>query len=120
MSSKFRSITGAIPLALIAALCVVAAAAQDTFNAPRGQQIPPPACFTIRGAWEGGYTPCTAASHSEWLADITHWRMERLIRVGYGPFQLGHLAEGAVDEIPARLWREKLGIGRKKRADRDD
>ena len=85
MSSKFRSITGAIPLALIAALCVVAAAAQDTFNAPRGQQIPPPACFTIRGAWEGGYTPCTPASHSEWLADITHWRMERLIRVGYDP-----------------------------------
>jgi gamma-glutamyl hercynylcysteine S-oxide synthase len=85
MSSKFRSITGAIPLALIAAFCVVAAAAQDTFNAPRGQQIPPPACFTIRGAWEGGYTPCTPASHSEWLADITHWRMERLIRVGYDP-----------------------------------
>ena len=42
-------------------------------------------------------------------------KVARLIRVAYGPFQLGHLAEGAVEEIPARLWREKLGIGRKKR-----
>jgi 23S rRNA pseudouridine2605 synthase len=42
-------------------------------------------------------------------------RVARLIRVSYGPFQLGHLAEGQVEEIPARLWREKLGIGRKKR-----
>jgi 23S rRNA pseudouridine2605 synthase len=47
-------------------------------------------------------------------------KVARLIRVSYGPFQLGQLAEGAVEEIPARLWREKLGIGRKKRADRDD
>ena len=46
-------------------------------------------------------------------------KVARLIRTAYGPFQLGHLAEGAVEEIPARLWREKLGIGRKKRADRD-
>jgi 23S rRNA pseudouridine2605 synthase len=44
-------------------------------------------------------------------------KVARLIRTGYGPFQLGQLAEGQVEEIPARLWREKLGIGRKKRAD---
>jgi 23S rRNA pseudouridine2605 synthase len=42
-------------------------------------------------------------------------KVARLIRVSYGPFQLGHLAEGQVEEIPARLWREQLGIGRKKR-----
>lgn len=46
-------------------------------------------------------------------------KVARLIRVSYGPFQLGQLAEGQVEEIPARLWREKLGIGRKKRADLD-
>ena len=46
-------------------------------------------------------------------------KVARLIRVGYGPFQLGHLEPGAIEEIPARLWREKLGIGRKKRADRE-
>ena len=47
-------------------------------------------------------------------------KVARLIRTAYGPFQLGQLAEGQTEEIPARLWREKLGIGRKKRADRDD
>jgi len=41
-------------------------------------------------------------------------KVARLIRTAYGPFQLGHLAEGQVEEIPARLWREQLGIGRKK------
>jgi 23S rRNA pseudouridine2605 synthase len=47
-------------------------------------------------------------------------KVARLIRTGYGPFQLGQLAEGQIEEIPARLWREKLGIGRKKRADQQD
>lgn len=42
-------------------------------------------------------------------------KVARLIRVSYGPFQLGQLAEGAVEEIPAKLWRTQLGIGRKKR-----
>jgi 23S rRNA pseudouridine2605 synthase len=42
-------------------------------------------------------------------------KVARLIRISYGPFQLGQLTEGAVEEIPARLWREQLGIGRKKR-----
>ena len=47
-------------------------------------------------------------------------RVARLIRTAYGPFQLGQLAEGAIEEIPARLWREKLGIGRKKHTDADE
>jgi 23S rRNA pseudouridine2605 synthase len=42
-------------------------------------------------------------------------KVARLIRIAYGPFQLGQLAQGQVEEIPARLWREQLGIGRKKR-----
>ena len=42
-------------------------------------------------------------------------KVARLIRTAYGPFQLGQLQPGQVEEIPARLWREKLGIGRKKR-----
>jgi 23S rRNA pseudouridine2605 synthase len=41
-------------------------------------------------------------------------KVARLIRIAYGPFQLGQLAEGAVEEIPAKLWRPQLGIGRKK------
>jgi 23S rRNA pseudouridine2605 synthase len=42
-------------------------------------------------------------------------KVARLIRTSYGPFQLGQLGPGQVEEIPARLWRERLGIGRKKR-----
>ena len=32
----------------------------------------------------------------------------RLIRVAYGPFQLGALPRGAVDEVPARVLRDQL------------
>ncbi|HEY8613661.1 MAG TPA: pseudouridine synthase [Roseomonas sp.] len=34
----------------------------------------------------------------------------RLIRVAYGPFQLGTLPSGAVEEVNARTMREQLGI----------
>src|ERR1041385_1459530 len=43
--------------------------AQDTQYGPKEQQIPPPTCLTLRGAWEGGYTPCTTFTHRQWLAD---------------------------------------------------
>ena len=33
----------------------------------------------------------------------------RLIRISYGPFQLGELAEGAVQEIKGRMLRDQLG-----------
>jgi 23S rRNA pseudouridine2605 synthase len=33
----------------------------------------------------------------------------RLIRVSYGPFQLGELAEGAVEEVKFKILREQLG-----------
>jgi 23S rRNA pseudouridine2605 synthase len=35
--------------------------------------------------------------------------VNRLIRVSYGPFQLGELAEGAVEEIKTRVLRDQLG-----------
>ena len=47
-------------------------------------------------------------------------KVARLIRVQFGPFHLGQLEEGKVEEIPARLWREQLGIGRKKHKDKKD
>ncbi len=58
------------------------ALAQDTHFAPKGQLIPPPGCLTLKGAWEGEYIPCTAATHEAWLRDIQHWRGERAIRTG--------------------------------------
>jgi 23S rRNA pseudouridine2605 synthase len=32
----------------------------------------------------------------------------RLIRVAYGPFQLGKLPRGAVEEVPGKVLREQL------------
>jgi len=37
--------------------------------------------------------------------------VNRLIRIGYGPFQLGHLAPGEVREVSAKVLREQLGGG---------
>jgi len=36
--------------------------------------------------------------------------VNRLIRTGYGPFQLGSLAPGAVEEVRARVLRDQLGL----------
>jgi 23S rRNA pseudouridine2605 synthase len=33
----------------------------------------------------------------------------RLIRLAYGPFQLGHLGRGAIEEVPQKVLREQLG-----------
>lgn len=38
------------------------------------------------------------------------WRVNRLIRVSYGPFQLGHLKRGAIEEVPARVLADQLGM----------
>lgn len=35
--------------------------------------------------------------------------VNRLIRISYGPFQLGDLAEGAVEEVKARILADQLG-----------
>jgi 23S rRNA pseudouridine2605 synthase len=36
-------------------------------------------------------------------------QVTRLIRLSYGPFQLGNLARGAVDEVPKRALNDQLG-----------
>lgn len=36
--------------------------------------------------------------------------VNRLIRVGYGPFELGPLPAGAVEEVPRHVLRERLGV----------
>ncbi len=40
-------------------------------------------------------------------------KVARLIRVQFGPFHLGQLGESEVDEIPAKIWREQLGMAKK-------
>ncbi|HEX3350736.1 MAG TPA: pseudouridine synthase [Acetobacteraceae bacterium] len=37
-------------------------------------------------------------------------QVSRLIRVAYGPFQLGSLPEGAVEEVTAKVMREQLPV----------
>ncbi len=39
-------------------------------------------------------------------------RVNRLIRISYGPFQLGDLERGAVEEIRPKILRDQLGIER--------
>lgn len=37
------------------------------------------------------------------------YHVTRLIRIAYGPFQLGHLPRGAVEEVPGKVLREQIG-----------
>jgi 23S rRNA pseudouridine2605 synthase len=37
--------------------------------------------------------------------------VSRLIRLAYGPFQLGELPRGALEEVPRKVLREQLGAG---------
>jgi 23S rRNA pseudouridine2605 synthase len=43
------------------------------------------------------------------LCEHLGWTVSRLIRVSYGPFQLGQLKRGEVEEVPARVLRDQLG-----------
>lgn len=92
-----------VRLEFVAALVLVAVSsqAQDSRFRPRGQQIPVPDCLTMKGAWEGGSTPCTADEHESWLKDIQHWRTERRIRIGY---------DGSRYELPAFRWTQSSFI----------
>jgi len=49
------------------------------------------------------------------LMEYLGFKVSRLIRVSFGPFHLGHLPEGQVEEIPGKVWREQLGIAKEKR-----
>lgn len=46
--------------------------------------------------------------------DALGWPVTRLIRVAYGPFQLGNLPEGAAEEVPGKVVKEQLGGARPK------
>jgi len=92
MKCSRQWIAGLLSFIVFASVCLYA---QVPHNGPVAQQIPGPSCLTIRGAWEGGSIPCTASSYRDWLTDITHWRDERRIRIGY---------DGSRYEIPSLMW----------------
>jgi gamma-glutamyl hercynylcysteine S-oxide synthase len=95
-----NTITRGSLLALSAALSLPVIA-QDSHYSPKGQQIPATGCFTLRGAWEGESTPCTDLDHEEWLKDVTHWRTERLIRIGFDPARY---------QMPELMWTQSSFI----------
>ncbi|HVO62753.1 MAG TPA: SUMF1/EgtB/PvdO family nonheme iron enzyme [Terriglobales bacterium] len=92
-------------LLLPVAVCLFAASgispAQDSHFRPEGQQIPAPECLTMKGLWEGGSEPCSQSEHEAWLADITHWRAERRIRIGYDDSRY---------DLPALQWTQSSFI----------
>lgn len=58
--------------------------AQDTKYPPVWEQIPGPDCAPVP-QWNSPDKPKTCSSQeiAAWLGDITHWRAEHLIRMGY-------------------------------------
>jgi 23S rRNA pseudouridine2605 synthase len=46
------------------------------------------------------------------------WPVNRLIRLSFGPFQLGHLEPGAVEEVTGKVLREQLGASAPAKAQR--
>ena len=98
-------------LAVIAATAPVAHA-QDTRFVPPGTweegMINPPPCLMLQGPWAamfmgGSPTPqeCPPNMHELWLKDISHWRDERRIRIGY---------DGARYALPALEWTQSSFI----------
>jgi len=82
-------------------LFVSLALAQDSKFRPNNQQIPVPDCLSLKGLLDSSYKPCAADDHQLWLKDITHWRDERRIRIGYN---------GSRYEIPELLWTQSSFI----------
>ncbi len=52
------------------------------------------------------------------ICDYLGLQVNRLIRTNFGPFQLGDLKRGGIEEIPRKFWQEQLG-GKFKGADAD-
>ena len=73
--------------------------------------------------WEAG-AGVTPEELAEIVGSLRAWQLgetsdgSRLIRTAYGPFQLGHLAPGAVDEVGPKVLREQLGVDTPKAQDR--
>jgi len=66
---------------VVAAMLSAPATAQDTRFAPEGELIPGPNCAGRN--WPAPPRSCTPEQYDLWLADVTHWRMEHRIRIGF-------------------------------------
>jgi gamma-glutamyl hercynylcysteine S-oxide synthase len=70
--------------------------AQETVTRPTAEQIPGPSCGGVP-EWSDSGPPgtCTASQIEDWLHDVTHWRNERRIRIGF---------DDSAYRDPALLW----------------
>src|ERR1035437_9658394 len=80
------------PILMLPLCLTFRVSAQDSKYPPKNQLIPGPACLSSRGL--GGSASCSESTHQEWLNDITHWRDERRIRIGYDGSRYDHSALG--------------------------
>src|SRR6266700_2830420 len=75
------------PWGLIAAILLAAGTmtAQDTKYPPQGEQIPGPDYYdeSEHCCYSAGQPRSREEIAREWLADVEHWRLEHLIRMGY-------------------------------------
>ena len=85
MPNRTRNLSDALLVAGTLLVIAATVVAQDTQYPPKDQQIPPPPCLSVVHPWweYGGEKPCTREDVNSWLKDITHWRDEARIRMGY-------------------------------------
>jgi len=79
----FASQNSRLWTALILMVAASFAAAQDTRFPPDGELIPGPGC--AGRTFPVSPRACTPQQYDLWLADVTHWRAEHRIRIGYDP-----------------------------------
>jgi iron(II)-dependent oxidoreductase len=88
-----------------AAAFVKPGAAQDSKYVPgrpgRQAMINAPGCLTPSDEWGPNDGERACNTHEAWLKDVTHWRTERRIRIGY---------DGSRYQIPALQWTQRSFI----------
>ncbi len=102
MSYSNRFLSRAVSLWLAIGAIAIGARAQDTkyvsrFSSYYESTIAPPPClsFPLQDEFKADSADCPPDTHKVWLKDVTRWRMERRIRIGY---------DGSRYEIPALQW----------------
>ena len=105
MRDRYNTVCSLIAVFLTAAAFVKLGAAQDTKYVPSGPweqlMIPGPDCMSPKDEWPPNDGERDCENHEAWLKDITHWRTERRIRIGF---------DGSNYQIPALQWTQSSFI----------
>jgi gamma-glutamyl hercynylcysteine S-oxide synthase len=105
MQNRYNTQCWLVIAFLAATAFVNLVSAQDTKYVPGGMweqpMITAPQCYAPKDAWEPGDADRACETHEAWLNDITHWRAERRIRIGY---------DGSRYQIPSLQWTQRSFI----------